>query len=58
LADGLVGGGAGHNRQLERIAALVEWPAFERLLGDRAARAAVLRAAGAASYAAEEQTPA
>jgi transposase, IS5 family len=34
LADGLVGGGAGHNRQLERIAALVEWPAFEQLLGD------------------------
>jgi IS5 family transposase len=34
LADGLVGGGAGRNRQLERIAALVDWPAFERLLGD------------------------
>jgi IS5 family transposase len=33
LADGLVGGGAGRNRQLERIAALVEWPAFARLLG-------------------------
>jgi IS5 family transposase len=34
LADGLVDGGAGRNRQLERIAALVEWAAFERLLGD------------------------
>ena len=33
LADGLVGGGAGRNRQLEKIAALVEWAAFERLLG-------------------------
>jgi transposase, IS5 family len=33
LADGVVDGGAGRNRQLERIAALVEWPAFERLLG-------------------------
>jgi IS5 family transposase len=33
LADGLVEGGAGRNRQLERIAALVDWPAFERLLG-------------------------
>ena len=33
LAGGLVAGGAGRNRQLERIAALVEWPAFERLLG-------------------------
>lgn len=32
LADGLVEG-AGRNRQLERIAALVDWPAFERLLG-------------------------
>jgi IS5 family transposase len=32
LADGLVEGGAGRNRQLERIAALVEWGAFERLL--------------------------
>jgi IS5 family transposase len=34
LADGLVDGGAGRNRQLERIAALVEWAAFERLLGE------------------------
>jgi transposase, IS5 family len=33
LADGLVEGGAGRNRQLEKIAALVDWPAFERLLG-------------------------
>jgi transposase, IS5 family len=33
LADGLVEGGAGRNRQLERIAALVDWAAFERLLG-------------------------
>jgi IS5 family transposase len=32
LADGLVEG-AGRNRQLERIGALVEWPAFELLLG-------------------------
>jgi transposase len=32
LADGLVEG-AGRNRQLEQIAALVDWPAFERLLG-------------------------
>ena len=34
LADGLVEGGAGRNRQLERIAALVDWAAFERLLGE------------------------
>ena len=34
LADGLVDGGAGRNRQLERIAALVDWAAFERLLGE------------------------
>jgi transposase, IS5 family len=34
LADGVVAGGAGRNRQLERIAALVEWTAFERLLGE------------------------
>jgi hypothetical protein len=34
LADGLVDGGAGRNRQLERIAALVDWAAFARLLGD------------------------
>jgi len=33
LADGVVAGGAGRNRQLEKIAALVEWGAFERLLG-------------------------
>lgn len=33
LADGLVEGGAGRNRQLEKIAALVDWTAFERLLG-------------------------
>src|SRR5918994_3070584 len=34
LADGLVEGGAGRNRQLERIAALVEWAGFERLLAE------------------------
>ena len=34
LADGLVDGGAGRNRQLEKIAALVDWAAFERLLGE------------------------
>ena len=34
LADGLVDSGAGRNRQLERIAALVDWAAFEQLLGD------------------------
>ena len=34
LADGLVDGGAGRNRQLEQIAALVGWAAFERLLGE------------------------
>jgi IS5 family transposase len=34
LADGLVEGGAGRNRQLGRIAALVDWAPFERLLGD------------------------
>ena len=34
LADGLVDGGAGRNRQLERSAALVDWAAFERLLGE------------------------
>jgi IS5 family transposase len=34
LADGLVEASAGRNRQLERIAALVDWAAFERLLGD------------------------
>ena len=33
LADGLVEG-AGRNRQLEKIAALVDWAAFERLLGE------------------------
>ena len=33
LADGLVEGGAGRNRQLERIASLVDWAGFERLLG-------------------------
>jgi hypothetical protein len=33
LADGLVEG-AGRNRQLERIAALVDWPGFERQLGE------------------------
>ena len=33
LADGLVEGGAGRNRELEQIAALVDWAAFERLLG-------------------------
>ena len=33
LADGLVEGGAGRNRQLEKIAGLVDWAAFERLLG-------------------------
>jgi transposase, IS5 family len=34
LADGLVEGGAGRNRQLERIASLVDWAGFERLLGE------------------------
>ena len=34
LADGLVDSGAGRNRQLERIAALVDWTAFARLLGE------------------------
>jgi len=34
LADGLVAGGAGRNRQLEQIAALVDWARFERLLGE------------------------
>lgn len=34
LADGLVEGGAGRNRQLEKIAALVDWAGFERLLGE------------------------
>jgi transposase, IS5 family len=34
LADGLVDGGAGRNRQLTKSAALVDWTAFERLLGD------------------------
>ena len=33
LADGLVEGGAGRNRQLAKIAARVDWAAFERLLG-------------------------
>jgi IS5 family transposase len=33
LADGLVAGGAGRNRQLEKIAALVDWAAFKRLRG-------------------------
>ena len=32
LADGLVDSGAGRNRQLEKITALVDWAAFERLL--------------------------
>ena len=30
----MIEAGAGRNRQLEKIAALVEWAAFERLLGD------------------------
>ena len=34
LADGLVEGGAGRNRQLEQIAALVDWAGFERLLAE------------------------
>jgi len=34
LADGVADGAAGRNRQLEKIAALVDWAAFERLLGD------------------------
>ena len=34
LADGLVEVGAGRNRQLERIAALVDWAGFERLLAE------------------------
>jgi IS5 family transposase len=34
LADGLVGGGAGRNRQLEQIASLMDWSGFERLLGE------------------------
>ncbi len=34
LADGLVEGGAGRNRQLERLASLVDWTGFERLLGE------------------------
>jgi hypothetical protein len=31
LADGLVEGGAGRNRQLAKIGALVDWASFERL---------------------------
>jgi hypothetical protein len=34
LADGLVAGGAGRNRQLAKIAALVDWAGFERRLGE------------------------
>jgi hypothetical protein len=34
LADGLVAGGAGRSRQRKSITALVDWPAFERLLGE------------------------
>jgi IS5 family transposase len=34
LADGVVEGGAGRNRQLEKIAALVDWAPFARLLGE------------------------
>ena len=34
LADGLVDGGAGRNRQLAKIGALVDWASFARLLGD------------------------
>jgi hypothetical protein len=34
LADGLVARGAGRNRQLERIAALVDGASFERPLGE------------------------
>jgi hypothetical protein len=33
LAEGVVDGAAGRNRQLEKIAALVDWTAFKRLLG-------------------------
>jgi IS5 family transposase len=34
LADGVMDSGAGQNRQLERLAALIDWSAFEQLLGD------------------------
>jgi IS5 family transposase len=34
LADGLVEGAAGRNRQLDKIAALVDWARFEQLLGE------------------------
>jgi transposase, IS5 family len=34
LADGVIEAGAGRNRQLEKIAALVDWAGFERLLGE------------------------
>jgi IS5 family transposase len=34
LADGLVDGGAGRNRQLERITRLIDWASFARLLGE------------------------
>jgi hypothetical protein len=34
LADGLVDSGAGRDRLLEKIAALGDWAAFERLLGE------------------------
>ena len=44
LADGLVEGRTRRNRHLERIAALVEWAAFARLLGVGLCRAG--RAAG------------
>ena len=34
MAEGLVDGYAARNRQLEKIAALADWAAFERLWGD------------------------
>lgn len=34
LADGVAGGGAGRNRQLKKIAAVVDCAAVERLLGE------------------------
>jgi hypothetical protein len=34
LADGLVDGGAGRDGRLQKIAARVDWAAFERLSGE------------------------
>ena len=47
MHNGSVEGGAGRNRQREAMAALIDWMAFERLLGAIDAAPAGRRASGA-----------